>query len=103
MNRSITIEKNSSFQETASNRSAQTMTSIALLAALSFILAFLEFPVPLSPSFAKMDLSDFPALDGAMALGPWAGVFVELVKNLLGLYLYQPATASRSTDVPFVY
>lgn len=82
---SITMKKNSSFQQAASIRSTQTMTSIALLSAISFVLAFLEIPVPLSPSFAKMDLSDFPALVGAMALGPWAGVFVELVKNLLGL------------------
>lgn len=63
-----------------------TMTSVALLAVISFALAFFEFPVPLSPSFAKMDLSDFPALVGAMTLGPWAGVVVELVKNLLGLF-----------------
>ena len=27
----------------------------ALLAAISYVLAFLEFPVPLSPSFARMD------------------------------------------------
>ena len=28
----------------------------ALLAAISYVLAFLEFPVPLSPSFARMDV-----------------------------------------------
>lgn len=66
-------------------RNLHTLTSTALLAAISFALAFFEFPVPLSPSFAKMDLSDFPALVGAMTLGPWAGVAVELVKSLLGL------------------
>ena len=33
-----------------------------------------------------MDISDFPALVGAMTLGPWAGVAVELVKNLLSLF-----------------
>lgn len=72
-------------RKTASIRSIHTMTSVALLAAVSFALAFLEFPVPLSPSFAKMDLSDFPALVGAITLGPWAGLAVELIKNLLGL------------------
>lgn len=41
----------------------------ALLAAISYVLAFLEFPVPLSPSFARMDLSDLPALIGAFAFG----------------------------------
>lgn len=69
----------------ASIRNTHTMTSVALLAAVSFALAFFEIPVPLSPSFAKMDLSDFPALIGAMTLGPWAGAAVELVKNALGL------------------
>ena len=72
-------------RQAASLRSTRTMTMISLLAAVSFILSFFELPVPLSPSFARMDLSDFPALVGAMTLGPWAGVLVELVKNLLGL------------------
>ena len=72
-------------RKAASLRSTRSMTMISLLAAVSFVLSFLEFPVPLSPSFARMDLSDFPALVGAMTMGPWAGVLVELVKNLLGL------------------
>lgn len=66
-------------------RNIRTITSIALLAAASFALAFFEFPVPLSPSFARMDLSNFPALVGTLTIGPTAGVAVELVKNLLGL------------------
>lgn len=37
----------------------------AMLAAISYVLAFLEFPVPLSPAFARMDLSDFPAYQEA--------------------------------------
>ena len=39
--------------------STRTITMTALLAAISYVLAFLEFPVPLSPSFARMDLSDW--------------------------------------------
>ena len=57
----------------------------AMLSAVSYVLAFIEFPVPLSPSFAKMDFSDFPALIGAFAFGPVAGVTIELVKNSLQL------------------
>lgn len=41
--------------------------------------------MPLSPSFAKMDLSDFPALIGAFAFGPVVGILIELVKNVLQL------------------
>ena len=62
------------------------MTSVAVLSAVAFVLAFFEFPVPLTPSFARMDLSDFPALIGAYAFGPVAGILIELVKNLLGLF-----------------
>ena len=61
------------------------LTSIAILSAEAFILSFLEFPVPLSPSFARMDLSDLPALLGSFAFGSIAGLVIELIKNLLGL------------------
>lgn len=61
------------------------ITATALLAAVAYLLAFLEFPVPLTPAFARMDISDLPALIGAFAFGPVTGVMVELVKNLLGL------------------
>ena len=61
------------------------LTATAVLAATAYLLAFLEFPVPLTPAFARMDLSDLPALIGAFAFGPVTGVMIELVKNLLGL------------------
>lgn len=66
--------------------SARTITMTALLAALAYALAFLAFPVPLSPSFARMDLSDLPALIGAFAFGPMTGVMIELIKNALQLF-----------------
>ena len=61
--------------------STRIMTMTAILAAISYILAFLEFPVPLSPAFARMDLSDLPALIGAFALGPFTGIMIEFIKN----------------------
>lgn len=66
--------------------STRTITMTAILAAISYALAFLEFPVPLSPSFARMDLSDLPALIGAFAFGPMSGVMIELIKNVLQLF-----------------
>ncbi|MGM9549156.1 MAG: ECF transporter S component, partial [Faecousia sp.] len=77
MNRTTTM--------TRTKFSARTMTITSLLSAIAYILAFVEFPVPLSPSFARMDLSDFPALIGAYAFGPFVGVLIELVKNALQL------------------
>ena len=65
--------------------SVRTITMTALLSAMAYVFAFVEFPVPLSPSFARMDLSDLPALIGAFAFGPISGLLIELVKNTLQL------------------
>ena len=78
-----TISAASSKSTSASSVRIVSMT--AMLAAVAYLLAFLEFPVPLSPSFARMDLSDLPALIGAFAFGPLTGLLIELVKNTLQL------------------
>lgn len=77
--KTIAIQKKSSIQN------VRVLTMTAVLSAIAFVLAFFEFPVPLSPSFARMDLSDLPALIGAFAYGPVSGVLIELVKNALQL------------------
>ena len=71
--------------ENKKHLSIRTITMTALLSAVAYVLAFIEFPVPLSPTFARMDISDFPALIGAFAFGPVVGVLIELVKNTLQL------------------
>ena len=63
------------------------MTMTAMLAAVSFVLQFLEFNVPFVPAFIKMDFSDLPALIGAFALGPTSGVVIALIKNVLHLFM----------------
>ena len=85
MNRFVSLTAK---KQTSSN--TRTITMTGMLAAISYILAFLEFPVPLSPAFARMDLSDFPALIGAFAFGPLCGLMIELVKN--GLQLFSTST-----------
>ena len=79
MEKTIAVQKKSSIQN------VRMLTMTAVLSAIAFVLAFFEFPVPLSPSFARMDLSDLPALIGAFAYGPVSGVLIELVKNALQL------------------
>lgn len=70
-------------QKRTSIQNVRMLTMTAVLSAIAFVLAFFEFPVPLSPSFARMDLSDLPALIGAFAYGPISGILIELVKNAL--------------------
>jgi riboflavin transporter FmnP len=57
----------------------------AMLSAVATVLMFLDFPVPLMPTFIKMDVSELPALLASFSLGPWYGVAVCLVKNLINL------------------
>lgn len=59
--------------------------TIALMGVLSFIIMFLEFPLPIFPEFLKIDLSDIPGIIVGFAFGPLSGVAVELVKNILHL------------------
>lgn len=63
----------------------RVMTGTAMLAAIAFILMFLDFSVPFMPSFIKMDVSELPALVAAFAYGPISGVIVCLIKNLIHL------------------
>ncbi|AOT70001.1 ECF transporter S component [Geosporobacter ferrireducens] len=63
--------------------STKTLTKISILAVIAYLIMFLEIPVMFFPGFLKIDLSDIPALIGAFAMGPAAGIMIELVKNIL--------------------
>lgn len=65
------------------NSKLQLITKMGILSALAFLLYLIEFPLPFFPPFLKIDLGDLPAVIGALALGPWAGVLIELIKNIL--------------------
>lgn len=59
------------------------LIKISLLSVMAFLLMYIELPIPIFPDFLKLDISDLPALLGAFALGPIAGVVIELFKNIL--------------------
>lgn len=46
---------------------------------------FIQVPIPIAPPFMKLDLADVPSLIGGFALGPWYGVMIQFIKNLLNL------------------
>lgn len=59
-----------------------------VLSAIAFLLMLIEIPVPmLIPGFVKFDFSDLPALIGAFAMGPACGILIELIKNLLHIFI----------------
>ena len=61
------------------------ITVTGILGAVSTILMMLSFSVPFMPSFIKMDFSELPALIASFSMGPWAGVTVCLIKNLINV------------------
>lgn len=63
------------------------ITKIGILSSLAFLLYLFEFPLPFFPPFLQIDLGDLPAIVGALALGPWVGVAIQLIKNILHLLL----------------
>ncbi len=67
------------------SRSVRYVTVTAMLAAISFILQYIEISIPIMPAFIKFDFSDLPALLGSFAMGPVCGVLICLVKNVLHL------------------
>lgn len=61
-----------------------TLVKVGILSAIGYILMFISIPLPtLFPGFLKIDVSDLPALLGGMGLGPWAGLTIAFIKNLL--------------------
>ena len=68
---------------TKSKVNIRLLVGTGMLSGLAFVLQYLEFPIPIMPFFIRFDFSDLPALIGAFAYGPLAGVIVEFIKNLL--------------------
>ena len=67
--------------------SVRKITVTAIMSAIAAVLMFLEFSVPLMPSFIKFDFSELPALIVSFALGPWWGVAVCFLKNFIKLVI----------------
>lgn len=63
--------------------STNMLVKVAILAAISYILAFISTPLPIFPSFLKIDISDVVSIIGGLSLGPVGGFLIVLIKNSL--------------------
>lgn len=86
------MNKGSNVKKTGNMRT-RNMVSIAMLGAVAVVLMLFEFPLPFLPPFYKIDASELPVIIGAFAMGPLAGVAIELLKNLLNLLIDGTTTA----------
>ena len=82
----------------------RTLTQIAMLGAVAGVLMNFEFPIPfLAPSFYQLDFSEIPVLIGSFAMGPVAGVVIELVKILVHLVTKGTMTAGVGDVANFIF
>lgn len=63
----------------------RNITRIAILSAIAYVLMLIEFPLPIAPSFYKLDFSEVAVLIGGFAMGPAAAAAIEAIKVLLNL------------------
>lgn len=63
--------------------STRTIAVVGIMAAIAFVLQMLGMLLPRVGGFLDIEISDLPAMLTALAVGPLAGVAVELIKNLL--------------------
>ena len=80
----------------------RNMTKIAILSAISAVIMLFEFTLPFAPSFYELDLSEAVILMGGFAMGPVAAVIMELIKNLINLWLNWTITAGVGELANFI-
>ena len=81
----------------------RNIVQIGILSAAAFLLMFLEFPLWFTPGFYRLDLSELPVLIGAFAMGPFAGILTELIKELLYFFLHGSSTAGVGDIANFIF
>lgn len=86
----------------SSRSNIRTMVQIGMLGAVSVVLMMFEFPLWFAPGFYKIDLSEVPVLIGTFAMGPVAGVMIELIKVILHLLLKGSTTAGLGDAANFL-
>lgn len=66
------------------NNRVNFVVKVGTFAAIAFVLQVIGSMMSIKVAgFLEVEISDLPAMIIALALGPWAGVAVEFIKNLL--------------------
>ena len=73
--------------------SVGVMAKVGMLSAIAVILMLFEIPLPFAPAFYEIDFSEVPVLVGCFAMGPVAGVLIELIKIIMNFIINGTITA----------
>ena len=75
---------------------------VGVFSAIAAVVHLFDFSLFFFPEFYKLDFSEIPALTGAFAFGPVAGVMIEFCKVLLKLLMKGTSTAFVGDFANFV-
>jgi len=79
-----------------------TLVKIGMLGAVATVLMLFEVPLWFAPGFYELDFSEVVVLIGGFALGPVAGIMIELVKVLINLIINGTITAGIGEMANFI-
>ncbi|MFV0480051.1 MAG: ECF transporter S component [Anaerorhabdus sp.] len=74
------------------NNKVRKMTQIAILSVIAFLLMSFSFPIPIAPSFYKLDFSEVAVLVGGFSMGPIAAIAIEALKILFEIIFRSTTT-----------
>ncbi|HEX3016363.1 MAG TPA: ECF transporter S component [Caproicibacter sp.] len=95
--------ENTNVKKQASLLDIRNIAQIGILSAIAFILMTVEIPLWFAPGFYRLDLSELPVLVGSFAMGPLAGVLIEMVKVLLYFFVHGSSTAGVGDFANFIF
>lgn len=81
----MSVQKNTSATPLNTRKTTRWVAKTGVLAAVAIVLMYIEFVLPLMPSFLKIDFSEVAVLLAAFTLGPATAILVELIKNVAHL------------------
>ncbi|MCL2016681.1 MAG: ECF transporter S component [Defluviitaleaceae bacterium] len=82
--------------------STEVMVRAALLGALGAVLMQFSTPLAIFPGFLQLDISDLPALVGAITTGPLTALLAVLIKNLLDPIIFGTNTGGIGNFANFI-
>ena len=74
------------------NVNTKNLVMIAMFSAVVAVLMIFDFPIPIAPSFMKIDLSEVPIMIIAYMLGPISGIISVFLKIIIKLILKTTST-----------
>lgn len=81
----------------------RNVAQIGVLGGIAFILMTIEFPLWFAPGFYRLDVSELPVLIGSFAMGPLAGILIEMIKVLLYFFIHGSSTAGVGDFANFIF